>query len=632
MNYGEVFKFIVDRQPGMYLNLPYKNGTWVNNSWFTDTEEALNYTEDIKLDADVYFGVIKYNIRARKKENAQNSVFLWADLDTCTLEEIPAEIQPTIAVETSPGRLHGYWQVDREMKPTEYERLNKLIAYGLAPYGADKSGYDITQVLRVPGSLNHKYDTPKPVTVVCFEDRCYSVDFLQGWLEQHYAIDEAMSKNAILFTEEHFKTVYKNLPNDVRQKLFKESPNEYDDKSAVVYWAMHRIIEVGLGAVVAVEVILRSNWNKFAGRADEYERLEEIANQAKRKEIDRVIEELPVVYDTDSIDNSVIEYQEFRSLVLPPIEWTVEGFIPKGGLIFIAAEEKSFKSTIALDLAYSMAKGLPFLNLLPVKEASNVLYISFEGALNTLQFRLNQISSSKVSKEEVQELESGGYSIFFNNTVKPKKLQLYMSTNYYKLYGKELNLSTDEGKAWLDEQLTRLSIDTVIVDPLYVALAGVDLSSASEVDPHIGYFKGLMTRELVREVIIVHHQSKSSKEKAESSRMYGSGTLLYAYDTLLSITNMSKDVKKKPREDIEYSIGGTTDATEQHVEYILGAKLEISAIQRAFSNTDKLRFMLYIQDEQGRYKVVKDGNVAKPLETKRGKRAIATFKKKSNIE
>jgi hypothetical protein len=59
---------------------------------------------------------------------------------------------------SSPGREQYWWRLSRPVAPEEGEDLNRRLAYAM---GADLSGWDLTQLLRVPGTRNRKYpDAP----------------------------------------------------------------------------------------------------------------------------------------------------------------------------------------------------------------------------------------------------------------------------------------------------------------------------------------------------------------------------------------------------------------------------------------------------------------------------------------
>lgn len=57
-----------------------------------------------------------------------------------------------------------YWLLDEAVGPWPTEGANKHLIQAIGD-GADKSGFDCTQLLRVPGTLNYKYDPPTPVVL-----------------------------------------------------------------------------------------------------------------------------------------------------------------------------------------------------------------------------------------------------------------------------------------------------------------------------------------------------------------------------------------------------------------------------------------------------------------------------------
>jgi len=98
--------------------------------------------------------------RKRDKRFATEVATLWTDGDGAL---IPAGFpQPTITVETSPGRWNYLWVLTRPIAPDQAEELNRRIAYAI---GADAGGWDIGQLLRVPGLPNFKYPDAPIVTV-----------------------------------------------------------------------------------------------------------------------------------------------------------------------------------------------------------------------------------------------------------------------------------------------------------------------------------------------------------------------------------------------------------------------------------------------------------------------------------
>jgi len=100
----------------------------------------------------------------RVKENVKTCPCLWADLDTCNpqLLQVPA----SIVVQSSKGRWQAFWRMDESLQPADAEALSMKIAYFHSDQGADRSGWDLTQLLRVPYTPNYKYGDLKTAPIV----------------------------------------------------------------------------------------------------------------------------------------------------------------------------------------------------------------------------------------------------------------------------------------------------------------------------------------------------------------------------------------------------------------------------------------------------------------------------------
>jgi hypothetical protein len=116
-----------------------------------------------EAEGNIYFCPNVFSKPHRRREVYIPSCWLYADLDDTEPIRNDAELSPTIAVESSPGRYQGYWHVDKFLMRDVHDRLNKQLTYAL---DADKGGWDITQVLRVPGTINHKYAGKPEVKVL----------------------------------------------------------------------------------------------------------------------------------------------------------------------------------------------------------------------------------------------------------------------------------------------------------------------------------------------------------------------------------------------------------------------------------------------------------------------------------
>lgn len=113
---------------------------------------------------NVWFSTQLFSSKHRTKDEVSSAPCAWADLDTCDPENLL--VRPTFIIESSPGRFQALWVFEREVKPFDAEDISRRIAYAHADEGADKSGWDLTQLLRVPLSYNYKYADAPVVKIV----------------------------------------------------------------------------------------------------------------------------------------------------------------------------------------------------------------------------------------------------------------------------------------------------------------------------------------------------------------------------------------------------------------------------------------------------------------------------------
>ena len=109
-----------------------------------------------RWDHNLYFGVNPFSRDRRLKEYALPTSLGWCDMDASNPDAYRP--QPNLLWETSPDRFQALWLWDARHDVEEAERFSRSLA---DRHGGD-SGWTITKMLRIPGSINHKpqYDEP----------------------------------------------------------------------------------------------------------------------------------------------------------------------------------------------------------------------------------------------------------------------------------------------------------------------------------------------------------------------------------------------------------------------------------------------------------------------------------------
>jgi hypothetical protein len=129
--------------------------------------------------------------RRRVKRTAAPLVACYVDGDGAKPEANAPK--PTAVVVSSPGREQFWWRLSRLVEPEEGEKLNRRLAYAM---GADLSGWDLTQLLRVPGTRNRKYPEAPVVELAHLSDRSYDPRELASCLPEARGTQESNTKRS----------------------------------------------------------------------------------------------------------------------------------------------------------------------------------------------------------------------------------------------------------------------------------------------------------------------------------------------------------------------------------------------------------------------------------------------------
>lgn len=137
------------------------------------------------LDSNVYFCPQLLESKRRTKDNVGLCPSAWADLDTCDPSKL--KVVPTVTIESSPGRFQALWRFAEAQPAFAAEDVSRRIAYFHGPDGADRSGWDLTQMLRVPFTTNFKYSGQPQVTLPDVNHNLYYEDDFEEYPELEHA-------------------------------------------------------------------------------------------------------------------------------------------------------------------------------------------------------------------------------------------------------------------------------------------------------------------------------------------------------------------------------------------------------------------------------------------------------------
>jgi hypothetical protein len=174
--------------------------------------------------------------------------------------------------------------------------------------------------------------------------------------------------------------------------------------------------------------------------------------------------------------------------------WLVTGLWSEQAVGIIGGEPKCCKSFLALDLAVSVAAGMPCLRRFAVPHAGRVLLYAAEDALHIVRQRLEGICAAAglaLADLDVQVITAP--------TVR-------------------LDLAADRKS--LEDTVAKLAPRLLVLDP-FVRMHRIDENASGEVAPLLAYLRELQRRYAVA-VVVVHHARKGAGHVRAGQALRGS--------------------------------------------------------------------------------------------------------------
>jgi hypothetical protein len=159
------------------LNFLHRGGDW--SYWWTSNNKLTywwlaGHPAAIPEGVNTYFGVHPANKKGAKTERSKTETItaincLFAEFDEDKGSTIDAichlPCMPSILIRSG-GGWHGYWLLREPFvlaTDADREHAKELQAAWVSLVGGDTGAKDLARVLRVPGTLNHKYNPPRLV-------------------------------------------------------------------------------------------------------------------------------------------------------------------------------------------------------------------------------------------------------------------------------------------------------------------------------------------------------------------------------------------------------------------------------------------------------------------------------------
>jgi hypothetical protein len=243
-------------------------------SYPTQLEDALNWIDEYVPNHDLYFCAQLLTEKRRKKEFIKEVALLWADLDPCPPEKL--KVAPSVVLTTSDGRSQAIWRLEEAIDAFDAEDFSRRIAYWHKADGVDQSGWDLTQLLRVPFTFNFKYPAPHPtVDITSVKLGYYRVEDFAAYhpipgattVKQNGSVPHIGATGAEILERNRFR-----LPDFV-YRLFTQEPDESQKEgwSGALWALIMECAQAGLEINDIFAVAKDAACNKYArdGRPEE---------------------------------------------------------------------------------------------------------------------------------------------------------------------------------------------------------------------------------------------------------------------------------------------------------------------------------------------------------------------------
>jgi hypothetical protein len=532
---GYVFFPHIDREEQVRTGLR-RAGFHENRAfqWPRDKAAILKHMKDHQ-GKDLYWCPSIFEGPDRKTELGMDEQALWADLDEADPRKLKSntDFKPTVAWESSPGRFQALWLGNPDIGDFEGASsagsINQRLSYYL---DADKSGWDTTQLLRIPGWPNHKPEYADsegnpPIGKLLWE---------RGPMYERDDFEALPEVKGALTTDKLGEIIESEIDGLDRHKIIDRIKLKLNhrarellaarvvagDRSDSLWYLNRCLADAGCTVQEIVAVARGTVWNKFEGRSDELKQLITEATKAISQRAPDVTETLE---EEQAPKAKPSRLAAFLKDVKPP-EWLVEGVATEGSVGFIAGSPKSFKSWLALDLALSVSTGALFLDYFKVVKPGPVLYIQEEDSAIVIKARSRKIWKGKTVDR--MKLHTDGSVMWEpgNPEEFDPDIAIYCMQGFV--------VSEGHWQEWLDETLAE-GLDgepyrLVIIDTLMNVAGDVEENKSQQMTTKIYKPMKLLMRKHNCALRFVHHMGKGGADDTRrgGQKMLG-GTANHAW-------------------------------------------------------------------------------------------------------
>ncbi len=448
---------------------PNEIGHW-NQYFFKWPEEEEQLIHHIKIqskDLDTYISPALFSQANSSKEFIKASNVVWVEID----EKLPeGDYRPNYIVQTSSEtHQHWYWRLDDPLDTVNsIEYLTRSITYTLE--GADSSGWDANQVLRIPNTYNYK----RNIAVVKLlgstsNDSKLFLDSLPK-IEKSKPLDLSNIPDIT-------RVITKYSFSEEAHKLYFTLKPPENERSTYLVRLAYYCAEMGMNDSEIFSVLYNADerWTKFKDRTDRKLRLTEIINRIRFKRPKKRSSSLTLI-GTHSFIKST-----------RTISWVIPGLLESKGNFLLTGPSDVGKTQFSLNMAIALALGQSILNF-SIAQPSKILFASLEMGWEALKLFVDSMT----------------------NTLPVEQLNILEENLILVPLGESLYLNTKEGQEKLTSHLE--GYNGLIIDSLGTSISG-DISSHEVMQPYYEWSDKIRNKFDLWIWAIHHHRKANGPNK-----------------------------------------------------------------------------------------------------------------------
>jgi hypothetical protein len=385
------------------INLRHKDPAGKVRDIFISLDHIEEIPPLLSDDSDFWFGVALRNGNNGKREGISLIPAFHLDHDDLTPEieqEILSFLPPSAIVQTSSNTHKQYfWLLKEPADGKDYVKIETINYRLLKRFGGDPGTWDASRVLRVPGTINHKYpDRPVCKLLEMNPTHQYQLsDF--DILPEATLPSNFVSKIEIKNISQSWERAKREISRHPRVMLHLMTPKP-EDRSGHDWRLTCLCVEEG---IVDPELLYQIILQNPHGKAQHYPGTQKYIEDLISRCFTQFNVNLESPGENPTEDETKEKELSFLNLNLPSsleisrleikVVYLVQNLIPKESITLLHSIGGVGKTYLMYALGKAVSDGEPFFSLDVTKE--NVYYIDFENPLPEISDRMKRIGGSE---------------------------------------------------------------------------------------------------------------------------------------------------------------------------------------------------------------------------------------------